>query len=213
MCQASTRRVCVGGWKKGCFCGTFKLMPRRTKDRRASLRYTSSNGFTLIELLIAVSVLALVAAVAVPNLRQFNEDQDLNNTKADLLRVLKQTQSQALSKINCSAKPSVSWSVELSSSGYRQIASCQEISVDPSPTLESKPIQNFPANKIELSSSSCGDSSTNPNATITFTGSTISFSCANGASPSLLFSIILRNRVNSETKTIKIDQGGAIYEE
>lgn len=55
-----------------------------------------SFGFTLIELLIAVAVIGLVIAAAIPAINTFNQNQLIANAQKDVQSLLRQAQSKAL---------------------------------------------------------------------------------------------------------------------
>ncbi len=87
--------------------------------------FKSSKGFSLIELLIAISIVALVGTVAIPNLNKFSRSQELQTTASQVVDTLKGAQSSAQSRIRCPrGEPSDTWIVTLSSDDYSLTAKC-----------------------------------------------------------------------------------------
>lgn len=71
-------------------------------------------GFTLIEILVAFAIISIISVISVPNLRKFINDQELNNTSSDLVRILRQAQSGAMSGVICNPlQPSKDWRVNI----------------------------------------------------------------------------------------------------
>lgn len=97
-----------------------------------------SRGFTLVEILVAISILALIGAISIPNLRRFNDTQTLQNATNDLARVLREAQSSANSRVSCSQTlVARNWAVRISGNSYQLEASCYDPgSAGPSPVPE-----------------------------------------------------------------------------
>jgi len=71
------------------------------------------NAFTLIELLVVISIMAIVAILAVANYRSFGEGQILPNTALDLNSTLRTAQTNATTALQCSGSPLYRWRVSL----------------------------------------------------------------------------------------------------
>lgn len=87
---------------------------------------SSSCGFTLLEILIAISIVSVISALTIPNLRNFNEEQVLKNDASRLVTVLRQAQSNTQARVNCEpTKESAGWRVNFpSSTTFNLIAIC-----------------------------------------------------------------------------------------
>lgn len=53
-------------------------------------------GFTIVELLVIVGILIILAAITIPNLRFFQKESDLNNTKEEIINTLRLAQNKTL---------------------------------------------------------------------------------------------------------------------
>jgi prepilin-type N-terminal cleavage/methylation domain-containing protein len=68
-----------------------------------------SRGFSLVEVLIAVGIMAVIAAVALPSFFQGHNQADLNGTSSQIVSTLRTAQSQAVSQVKGAA-----WGVHFS---------------------------------------------------------------------------------------------------
>jgi prepilin-type N-terminal cleavage/methylation domain-containing protein len=90
------------------------------------------NGFSLVEILVALTILAVIGVVAIPNFRKFNSDQDLTNATSNIIRLLQQSQTGSQSKVACvnsqplnTNNPAISWNLVVSSANqYSLQADC-----------------------------------------------------------------------------------------
>lgn len=71
-------------------------------------------GLSILELVIVIAIISLLGTVSIPALRNFNNNQQLNNTVLDFKNALRSAQSKAASSIKCSNNtPSVKWVIEI----------------------------------------------------------------------------------------------------
>lgn len=159
-------------------------------------------GFTLIEILIAISIVVIVSAVALPNLRNFSNDQDLDNKISELKNILRKGQSSSNSSALCSNdSASTSFYVSISSSSATLYSTCASGPVNTLDSLEFNP-------PIVLSQTSCAF--TDLPAVVTFTNTQTSFSCNAIPFTQAYLSITLLNQKSSSMKSINISKGGVI---
>ena len=88
---------------------------------------TKVYGFSLVELMVAVSIIALVTAVAIPNFKNFSKNEDIEGTASNLVNTLKRAQSSASSRIQCpegNPESTTSWWVNLIAGSYTLGADC-----------------------------------------------------------------------------------------
>ncbi len=123
-------------------------------------------GFSLVEILVAVSITSIVAAVAIPNIRKFAEDQEARNTASSLVADLREMQSNAQTGLKCpSGTTALSWKITLGVSSYQKF--CTDSTSNQSISTVSL------SNGVTLVT----DSSTCPSTDITFNKNTISQDC------------------------------------
>jgi prepilin-type N-terminal cleavage/methylation domain-containing protein len=104
---------------------TFNVMPTLFVLLNYLQRIKSTNrGFTLIEILITIGIITLIAAVVLPNLRNFNQQEGLNIAKASLFDDLRLAKSKADSGVICPGAPisitslQIAHGIELRRDGY-----------------------------------------------------------------------------------------------
>lgn len=165
-------------------------------------------GFTLVEILVAISILAVISVVAVPNLRNFSSTQDLDHTAINIESVLKTAQSSANSGVKCPAdETSEYWKVKLTKTTYSLIAKCQTLGERVLSQGLISPSQSDPGESFESSIDVCP----NVGGDIIFTPNKVSYQCS-GNSLSFIadIKIVLQNSSGSLTKSIRINKGGSI---
>ncbi len=162
-----------------------------------------NSGFTLIEILISITIIAILTAVSIPNLRRFNQGEALDTATSDLTRVLRLSQSSAMTGIKCSSSQSKNWSVSLNptTKTYQLTAACEG-----TPTEETNLTDTLPQD-ITVSTPSCATLSK-----IVFTSNSVAFFCDGVSLATQTMSITLTNRF-SQIKTISVSTGGSISEQ
>lgn len=96
-----------------------------------------ARGFSLIEILVAISIIALLGIVAIPNLRKFSKDQEAGQTAAQIVNVLKTAQSSASSRIQCPKGEAASaWVVRFNTKNYSLLSKCQTPTIDLVPSSD-----------------------------------------------------------------------------
>lgn len=94
-------------------------MPSKKLKVKSQKLKVKMGGFSLIELLLALSIIALVTVVAIPNLRNFNRDQEIDGAASKLVNVINNAKSSASSRIQCpNGGVSVGWNVVLNTNNY-----------------------------------------------------------------------------------------------
>jgi prepilin-type N-terminal cleavage/methylation domain-containing protein len=172
----------------------------------------NQSGFTLIEILITLAIFSLVAAVALPNLRNFNASQELDNGSSNLVQILKQARSSAVSGVRCHNVASLSWNVEFTSDKYRVFAKCTATEPQPSPTPTTEVKEN-PDNTpnfsehVRMSSNICNDSKI----TIEFKHNSFKIICPDPLVAPQKFCMVLRDTRSLREKAIRMDSGGVVY--
>lgn len=73
----------------------FVITRFNTKARNASFK---CNAFTLVELLVAIAIIAILAAIAVPSFSNLVADQRVKTTSADLYSTVVRARSEALKR-------------------------------------------------------------------------------------------------------------------
>jgi hypothetical protein len=170
--------------------------------------------------LVTISIISLVAAVGIPNIKKFNTNQDFNNASNDFLTMVKQVQHNAMSGVQCSnGEIAESWRMEIDGGDTYKIICvpvrtgvgvAQSISLPSPAVFYATGCENPPVSASFV------------RARILFKGSNVYFYCfyptLQSADPSIPignpnnFDIFLKNSTNSSVvnKDIKINIGGAI---
>lgn len=167
------------------------------------------NGFTLIEIMVALGIMALIGAVALPNLRNFSRTREIEDTASGFINVLKMAQSSAASRIKCpSGEAAVNWQVILNTStasdSYTLV--CQASAAQ---TVFTSPFAPAPANSSTFQATTipCAGE----NMTIYYTNLQTSYKCASNPSPLLITSdITITLSPSNPSKQIVIEPGGTI---
>lgn len=64
------------------------------------MKNIKNKGISLIEILIAVSIIAIISAIVVPNLSKFHNQQALQNTTEDVVSLLNEARNNTISSKN-----------------------------------------------------------------------------------------------------------------
>jgi len=192
----------------------------------------NSNAFTLIELLITITIIALVSAIVIPGLRNFNRGQELDVGTSMLYDGLRLAQSKANSSIICpNVDPTtisldIIWSVVLKNDRFTIDYLCTERASSTTQTHVGTEDHLYPIpTTVRMLSNSCGTGSAANNTRIDFSAQTcpststtcrtVQITCGDGTTiynfTSGPFAITLTND-QSVPKIINISAGGAIYE-
>ena len=195
----------------------------RSDDLKQSLLFSKAkgqrfffqwNGFSLIELMLALGLMALVTAVAIPNLRLFSSTQDVELAVLNLETTLRQAQSSAASGVQCpTGEYSQGWQVNLDLSGtpdqYEVVVNCQTSGgTTVSRTVSTSNFSKGPdANQLfSATTDRCGD---NINVIILFSGKQMTYQCAGESfvsSPELTITV----SSSQASKNLIVEPGGVI---
>lgn len=170
--------------------------------------HARKSGFSLVEVLVALGIIALLGAVAVPNLRNFSLNQEIESTAAQVANILKTAQSSAISRIKCPNGDTTStYVVRLTSNNYSLIARC-DLSGDQIVAIYPYAPQGTGENNTFTGSIDvCPGLTTD----VIFTKSQITYLCFGSITPQAgNVRLTLRNSSNSLSKTVKIETGGVI---
>lgn len=182
-------------------------MTARFKLSAISLQSSAKKGFSLIEILVAISIIVLLGIIAIPNLKQFSKDQEIDSVAVQVLNALKTAQSQAASRIKCpNGESSLNWKISLAAQNYSLIATCESITQ----TIFTNPYSPASPATSDTYSGSVDVCSIPPPVEIIFSGNQISYLC-NGSATTNTGNILLTITGSSgATKTVKIESGGVI---
>lgn len=164
----------------------IKLMPR---------------GFSLIEILTAVSIMGLIAFIAVPSINRFSSDQTLKNTANELVAYIQTVQNNSRNKVVCSTSNSskIWWLMFKDSTTYQITASCADSSFN-----------SYPQNRLpsDTTLSVCNNDFSNANISWENQSGEVKLRC--GVFIDTDFIITLANTKTSATKQIIVTKGGVI---
>lgn len=172
------------------------------------LRTHSQPGFSLVEILVAVSIIVLLGIIAIPNLRQFSKEQEIDSVALQVLNTLKTAQSSGVSRIKCpNGEPADTWTVRLTPDDYSLIATCQISGSQTFFTKEYIPSTAVTADTFSGSLNVCAGASVD----IIFAKSLISYLCSGSTtSQTGTVELTLTNSSANLTKIVKIEPGGVI---
>lgn len=160
-------------------------MPK--KDLRFKIQDSrfKSLGFSLVELMLALGLVALVTAVAIPNLRDYNSSQEIGIAAERFMLTIRNTQSSASTGVQCpTGELATSWQINLNLAAtpdtYSVVANCKTTTG----TIAARSVStsNFSAtpestNLFTAVAESCG---ANINASLFFTGNQFTYQCSGG---------------------------------
>lgn len=175
------------------------------KTHHLSLITDHQKGFSLVEILVTISLVAMIAAVSVPNLQKYNSDLGLEHTVSDINQALKVAQSHAQSSIICdNGGVALSWNVEFKPTSYSFHGNCSG---------EYKDVRiNARAFNTDDSTTMVGNSCTDSNFTVEFSKTDVNATCANGEKVSNTLAVTLKNNKDANLLAdINISKGGLIY--
>lgn len=173
-------------------------------------------GFSLVEILVAVSIIVLLGVIAIPSLKQFSKEQEIDSVALQVLNTLKTAQSSASSRIKCpiNSDPADTWTVRLNANSYSLIATCQSSNQTINQTIFTRsylPSESYTTDTFSGSLNVCTVPPAGLPVDIIFSRSRISYLC-NGSATVNTGNILLTitNSSGSLSKIVKIDQGGVI---
>ncbi len=191
-----------------------------------------NSGFTIIEILIAVTIIVLITVVALPNLRNFNQGQDVDNARSALFDDLRLAKSKADAGIVCPGMVAqigsalIEYSVILNQYSYSTMYYCLDNSeTDPvkQRVYTKTEVKPYPdATKVQMSANDCGVNKYGT--TIKFKARncpanssqcrTVEISCANGGADTTADPFVItltNNQTPANSSIINVSLGGSIY--
>lgn len=171
-------------------------------------KLVSFAGFTLVELLVAIGLMVMVTAVAIPSLRNFNKDQQLTETASKIADILKNAQSSSNSGIQCPAgEVAEYWSVVIGTSNYNLISRC--LTSQSNKTIFTSSYSSTPTDPttFAVTTNVC----TNEATTLFFRPFGVTYKCASGVNEVTgEVRITVPNSGNTFSKVIVVETGGVI---
>lgn len=167
----------------------------------------------------------MVAGVAVPSLRDFNNTQSVDNAASQLMNVLNRAQSSARNRIQCPINDEVAtkWQVNLNLSGtsdtYSLVTFCESTPTTAQTVLTSPFVANSNSAtqlraETEISPDGCGTSSgQGVNLSIFFANQQFSYQCNGDVVQTTRRLKIKVLDASNKSKTVVIEPGGVIRSE
>jgi Tfp pilus assembly protein FimT len=159
---------------------------------------------------VAVGVIALLGGIAIPNLRNFSSNQEIETTASQVVNTLKLAQSSALSRIKCPRdEVTDSWRVRLTSNTYSIIADCEDSGEEIISVYSYSPDAAGSQSLFSANNNLCPGVTTD----VIFTTSMISYKCFGTTTVNPLtqdFRLTLVNSSGTLSKVVKIEVGGVI---
>ncbi len=82
-------------WQKA---QTINTVSAHTQSRPSCFTSTATLGFTIVEMMIAIAIIAVIAALALPSLSQFFARNDLIGSTNELITGISQARAEAISR-------------------------------------------------------------------------------------------------------------------
>lgn len=168
----------------------------------------------MIEIIVAISIVALLAAIAIPNLRNFSKQQEIDLVASQIVNTLKTAQSSASSRIRCpgpDGQVSEAWKVRFTASNYLLIAQCKASADQTVTTKFYSPSQNDTTAIFQGSLDDCSGLSLGLPTDIIFSGTQTGYLNPGFTIPRIgTVCLTLTNTSGTLTKVVRIEQGGVI---
>lgn len=161
-------------------------------------------GFTLVELLIVLVITGIIGVYSFSNFASYGEDQNLKTTVLDIQSFFRQAQSNAKSNVACGTLYGVVWKIEFPNSTELRL-------ICGSTVLKTYTFQSNPIEGVTGTGQGCPGS----DYTVHFKSLTGDVSFGNLQTPDLRcasLTFTLKNSKTGNTKSIKMEKGGRIYE-